>query len=713
MKFEGIGQEVLVQSGDFLFEAGDEGGDIFEIVDGEVEILHPGDDGSGRYLVVGHQTAGDVVGEVVAVVGGVRTASARAITPLVANVITKEEFDSWLESNPEAGAEMSAQARARLDRSRVARVLVDIVHITDSKIVSEITSRVSYRMLEAGEVLFNQGDEADAAYIVLAGRLRVHAVHNGTTTLDVEVGRGEIVGELGLIENEPRSAGISAARETTLAVIGREDFEELTRTYPALMLQLFRRIAARADQSRPRSAAAGTVAIAVLSPSAPAGLVEAMRSEVEKYGPSITLNRQLIDTNLDRPNIADSPPGSPGQALLAEFMHDVDVSHRHVLLETDDELTPWTRRALASADRVVLIISARPNPDEADRINRFVQACGARRDDGLWAARIHPPATSMPTGTAALIQRYGFDRVLHLRHDDPPSVSRLARLMTGNGFGVAMSGGGARGFAHIGAIRALLEANVPIDTIGGTSMGSIMGGLFALGWGPDRVNRVAVKEFEDARLLDYTVPVVSILKGEAMTAGLNAHMGDHDIEDAWIPFFCLSTNVTRFTKREHRTGNLARAVRASVSLPGIFPPVADDGDLLVDGGVMENLPISGFVADGTIGTIIAVEASPPEGPKATPDQTLSISGIHAIRSRLSRNRESYSGLLDMVMGSIIVGSSLARADAISSGVIDLYLSLDLENVGLLDFGSVTPVAERGYLDAVPQIEAWKATTRIG
>ena len=176
-------------------------------------------------------------------------------------------------------------------------------------------------------------------------------------------------------------------------------------------------------------------------------------------------------------------------------------------------------------------------------------------------------------------------------------MARIARLMTGTAIGLVLGGGGARGCAHVGVIQALEESGIPIDMIGGTSMGAIIGGLYAKD--PDRIYtqskarrlfRLLGNKWRQA--LDLTYPRVSFFTGSAMNEVVSAILGEYtQIEDLWLNYFAITTNITHSKMCVHRHGSLWRYVRASMSLVGFLPPICDtDGSYLVDGGYVNNLP---------------------------------------------------------------------------------------------------------------------------
>jgi predicted acylesterase/phospholipase RssA len=212
------------------------------------------------------------------------------------------------------------------------------------------------------------------------------------------------------------------------------------------------------------------------------------------------------------------------------------------------------------------------------------------------------------------------------------------------------------------------------------------------------------EQFHD--LLDYTIPVVSLVKGERITRNIARMFAGFDVRDLWLQFFCVSTNLTRARIEVHDRGDLATAIRASVAIPGILPPVPLGGDLLVDGGVLNNLPCDVMRASGTVRRLIAVDLSPPVGMKARDDFGLSVSGWSALRAQFRSDRARFPGLVAILTSAMVAGSVRDRDRMLADGTVDWYLDLDLSGVQILDFERVAEVAARGYEAARPRLAAW-------
>ena len=170
-------------------------------------------------------------------------------------------------------------------------------------------------------------------------------------------------------------------------------------------------------------------------------------------------------------------------------------------------------------------------------------------------------------------------------------LGRLARILAGCAIGVTLGGGGARGFAHIGVIRALEEARIPIDMICGVSMGAIIAGQYAMGWDWPTMIRSNKRLLADRRLnTDLALPLFSLSSGRRFRSALKTFFGEIEIEDLWLSYFCTSCNLSSSELVVHRRGRLWWSVNASNAIPGLLPPVLDGGQLLIDGGVLNNQP---------------------------------------------------------------------------------------------------------------------------
>ena len=306
------------------------------------------------------------------------------------------------------------------------------------------------------------------------------------------------------------------------------------------------------------------------------------------------------------PGISRISREAPNNIRVSAWLNLQEELSDFLILVADPDPSHWTRRCLAQADQVLILADAKgsPVPGPVEK----TMADGPFKSLSRILVLLHPDGSRPPARTAAWLEHRQPAMHLHLRMDRHSDMERLGRIIAGRAVGVALSGGGARGFAHVGALEALDQAGIPVDIICGTSMGALMAAQYAVGWDFQTMrkkNGAVVREMG----IDLTFPIVSLSSGTALVRALKLFLGDVNIEDLWQPFFCVSSNLTRAQVRVHARGSLRRAVQASAA-PGIFPPVEDGGDLLVDGAFLSNLPADILSARHRV-KIIAVDVSPP------------------------------------------------------------------------------------------------------
>lgn len=694
-----------VNVGDVLCHEGDASDGAFLILDAAVQAVIEVD---GAAVPIEHHAPTHaspvLVGEITTLVGGQRTATVEVTRAGEIVEIDASALRDVFDAHPDAAADAMRVARERTDRTRVASLLAAELGTNDEAVLSAIAEVVTWHHLPAGEDLFAEGDDADSAYLVLGGRLSVVTAASGRVA---EVGRGGVVGEFGLLEQRARAASVQALRDSDLARLSSEDFANLASRFPALAMGLIRRIVDRSGhETALGSTAARSVCVIVTAPIDTRLITTKMAQALAEIGTTAHLSPARIDALLGHEGASAVEPGAVGDVRIVELLHQVEADHEMVVFEADLGSELWTRRAIRHADHVVVVASADASEEEATAIDAV--AAMLPTTTGFWLALDHPARADRPHATASIRDRHGADEVHHVRHGSTADLARIARLAVGRGIGLVLSGGGARGFAHLGVIQAMEELGIPIDRVAGASMGSVIAAIVAEDIDPGRRVDVVTAQFED--LLDYTIPIVSLVKGERITANIQDQWAGRDIEDMWIPFACVSTNLTTSEVVHHRRGPTDLAVRASVAIPGVLPPVPSGDDLLIDGGVLDNLPVDLMTDDPSIGTIIAIDVTPPLGPRARGDFGLSVSGWAALRDRVGRGKNQYPGLAAVLMRTMLVGSTRDRDRDVASGCIDCYLDLELRGVGLLEFETVVPVVERGYEASADRLREWWATT---
>ena len=683
--------------GEVVLAEGSTGNEVVLIVEGHAEVSAGGFD-----HLLAELGPGDVIGEVAALAGGTRTATVRAATALKAYKLGRAAFEALLDLDSEFADRATRRAAARLERRHLLALFERLLGHVGSDVIDEFERSVDWIGLEPADTAFERGDQADSAYFLVSGRLRELGVDEyGNEVVVREIARDELFGEPGLFRESTRTTTVVATRSSRMVRITRDGFLMLVNRHPGILVPVVADLVMRPVRN---STANSRRTIGLFVAADLDGRVFASRvvDQMSAMGSTAHLWAARVDSMLGRGGVAQSGVSDPGEARVAELLHELELDHTYLLCEADRSGSEWTRRVARQADILVAVIDPQLGEVHVDAVDRFFRSGGERSTRVVVVA--HPADTKTPGGTRDLTNRWDPHHVYHIRAQSIADTNRLAKLLSGRALSLVLGGGGARGFAHLGVYRAMAELGIDIDMVGGTSIGAPLAAGMALGIAPTELIDLAAERFSG--VLDYTIPVVSLVKGERITKNIQSVFADLDIEDLWLPYFCVSTNLTRALEVVHTSGEVARAIRASLAIPGVIPPVAYGDDLHVDGGVFNNLPGDVMRRRNPTGTVIAVDVAPPVGPRAKGDPGLSVSGWQALRSKAGNQKTAYPGIAALLLRSMITASVRERGRSLERGDVDLYLDLDLRGISLLDFDNVRPVAQAGYEAAMPRLEAW-------
>ncbi len=697
--------EVRCEANQALIRAGDPGNRLYVVLSGRLEILigREGDDEQA----VGEIGPGDVTGEVSLFIGGKRTATVRALTACRLACLSRDGFASLLAKHPETSRRVSVLVLKRLRLSHLAPHLTRTFGPLDLETLRELEAEIEWLTLRSGQDLFHQGDPADAAYIVASGRLRaaVDSEDGGEQVLD-EMGPGELVGEMALLTDGPRAATVYAVRDASLARLPSPGFARLIERHPRAMLPISRTIVDRlvrqsSPDSRPK-AAAHTIALVPTDPGVPLeAFARHLVRSLASHGSVVLLTSTVVDEALAKAGIAQISHGAH-HIRLSRWLNEQEATFRFVVYQAQSRWTPWTDCCVRHADHLLIVAAANSDPTPGETEERLASRWPRARAPRRSLVLLHPGTE--PTATSEWLRVREIDQHFHLRPDTGTDFARLARSLTGKAVGLVLGGGGARGFAHIGVLKALEELGIPIDLVGGTSMGAIIAGLCAQRLSSAEIRRRCAK-YAGAQL-DFTFPAVALLAGRKISRQFHALFGERMIEDLWIPFHAVSTNLTRAEQMVHTRGPLLAAIRASMSLPGILPPAQQGGDLLVDGGLINNVPVDVMREEGG-GTVIAVDVSQKVDLSGDPRLTTELSGWKVLRSRLNPLAEAIPAPGILTVLSRVTEISSRAALKRTQGLADLYLQLPLGDWKLLEFEAIEAIASHGYNLTIEPLRVWR------
>jgi len=440
--------------------------------------------------------------------------------------------------------------------------------------------------LKRGDTLVRQGETADALYIVVTGRFAVTI--EGRRQVIAELGPGQPIGEIAFLAGGPRTATVTAMRDSLVLRLKRAEFEELSAKSPSiwrtLTVTMARRVAeANVERAAPPDPRPRTIA-----------LIRAGASELPQAF-LVGLTRAFRRSNrtfLVRPEMAKSvlPPSVRiDSAEATRALNALEAKYDYVLFVAEDELTPWSEKAIRQADLVLAVgmHDADPRPNALERLASELLPPDAQR-----LVLLHPTHAPI-SGTARWLSSRNIAMHHHVALDTVADVERLYRFVNGTALGLVACGGGAYCSAHVGLYKALVQSGLTFDIMGGTSGGGAMTAAFAMGIHPDDVDRATHDIFVTNKAMRrYTVPRYSLLDHTHYDRQLANHYGGVNIEDLWIPYFAVSTNLSSYDLHRHRQGDLWEAVRATGSVPVLLPPYyTADGHMLVDGAILDNVPV--------------------------------------------------------------------------------------------------------------------------
>ncbi|KAF8941471.1 Neuropathy target esterase [Dissophora ornata] len=696
--------------------------------------------------------AGGLAGYLSALSGYPSFVTISARTNAYVGYLSKASLDRLMERNPTV-------------LLTLAKRLITLV----SPIVLHLDYAMEWMQVSASQVLHRQGDDCDSIYIVLNGRLRtIIEKEPGKIEILSEYSQGESVGEMEVVMGTPFPSTLHAIRDTEVARMPKTLFNALALRHPEITIRISRLIAQRASDAigsrmndlkavgvSPDSAINNsnlrTIGILPVSSSVPVSeFADRLRAALIGIGSTCTLlNHSTVIGLLGKHAFTKI-----GKLKLDSWLNEQEEMSQIVLYLADGGLTsPWTQTCIRQADCILLVGHGDEDPAIGDHERLLISMkTTARKELVLLHANRHcePGSTAAwlksrvwvhahhhvqmpykgPTMLGAQSRKKTimnlkehlekfYTNIRHSNSQKSPAFNgnrsdfaRLARRLTGRTVGLVLGGGGARGIAHIGVIRALEEAGIPIDIVGGTSMGAFIGGLYAresdnvaiFGRAKMFAGRMAAKW---RMVADFTYPVTSWTTGHAFNRGIWKCFSDTQIQDFWLSYYCNTTNITFSRMEMHQAGYAWRYIRASMSLSGFLPPLCDNGHMLVDGGYMDNLPVE-FMQSLGANTIFAVDVGSDD------DTTLqyygdSLSGWLVLLNKWNPFSNVYRNIPNLadLQSRLAYVSSVKQLEAAKATPGMFYLKPPVQDFGTLEFGRFLEICDVGYEYGKEMLEKWR------
>jgi len=545
--------------------------------------------------------------------------------------------------------------------------------------LSKLAARLQLLSLPKGATIFKQGDESDALYLIVSGHARRYRAVDGQETLVAYLGRGDVIGETGMLTGGPRSATVRVDATSELLKLPRKDFEECLREHPPILLHLSRTLASRlieggqaaakpsAEQARlvaldcalPRrdraliawrlgaELAAQTrkkVLVVDLAPepgdiARAAGLKPAPVAETALRAANLRDPSALAALAQEHPSgvrILSVSPATLGGRLFSQlylFLNAVRDSHELALLCLGGPRGDVERAALTEADLILMAgcDAMRPQyrhmevevPPLAEEPRRLLR---------LWIGDLEPEDAPLLIGaervvvpwSEAAVEAYEkdgrSDSAFAVEPKAAKAIGRLARRLGGVQVGLALGTGAALGHSTIGVLKVLKREGIPVDMIAGTSMGSLIAGCYAAGYEPEEIEQLAMRidkawVYENL-FWDITVPRSGLFAGDTLLRFIRSYMGSREFSDMELPFACVAADIETGEEVVLKQGRVAEAIRASCGLPLIFEPTQLSGRWLVDGGIVNPVPTR-VISDMGADILLAVNLTMPAGERKT------------------------------------------------------------------------------------------------
>ncbi|WP_108975770.1 patatin-like phospholipase family protein [Leptospira ryugenii] len=594
--------------------------------------------------------------------------------------------------------------------------LIELFRNIPRTALREFVHCMQREQLQAGDILFEEGSDGNDLFILLAGKLRYDKKAISGESLKMgEFTRQDLIGELSLFTGEKRSATVRAIRDSELIRIPELRAREIFSKYPEALLSLTQVIAKRlahANDSNIQKVQKPRVftLLSALDQDKISSLMHRWGLSLLREGSfcfvdeSFYLNRFGGLSHLEK-----TERESEMIRLLARLESEYDTII--YLIKDSDQNQEWIERAIRQGDVFLFVKPAEAGKHCIRLENLYFSNQKIMRPSYL--VLLQPNSDKVLPGTQKHLEDSKYERFFHVHLDRPDSLDRLTRGILGKSIGLALGGGGAKGFAHLGVWKSIEENKLPIDMVAGTSAGSIFAALFAMGLRMKEASEATKKIWVDKDLLnEYTIPVLSLTTGGKYTDAIRQFFGDIQIEDLWIPFQAIACDLSTGEKVILREGSLWKAVRASTSIPGIIPPFLEGEAILVDGGVLDNVPGLPILEAGA-GVLIAVDVFGDFDPKQdkeirdylkSPVQGVLSNPILPIFNYIQKNL-SFSPQFPPI-GEIIIRSFLSSSRErihLTENAAQVYLKIPTQSFGILDWSAFSDLIDLGYTESIVPI----------
>jgi len=698
-------------TGETLFSQQRESNSLFLILQGKIDRVYILENEQRHIDVVG---PGDLIGGFSFLGHSKPFLSASTIEECQVLELPNNIFQQLAPSHPDEVTHFKNLLNHELRKTQLTLSLRlnDLFKDLSKNVFDALQAEMQLKTLASDTLLCKEGQIANEMYVVVYGKLRIFTENDAQQVKVLkDVGRGSAVGEIGVITSEQRTASVRAIRDSSIAVLSKESFERLLVKFPVVMNRTFVKniILHLVTNAKKPVSPANSYSLIALNPLLQLGeIAHQLQKCLSAYGKTLILDSSICDQSLSSTDISQIDLNDSRNNALIQWLNEQELSYQYLIYVTDPGMTQWTKRCLRQADHLLMVANANDDKQLTQYESEIKQ--NSRFSYSKKTLLImHNASTKMPSGSVDWLNEREAPYFHHARYNTNSDFQRVARFLTGRANGLVLGGGGARGFAHIGVIRAMEELNIPIDIVGGNSIGAVVAAQCAMQWPyQEMIDRIIHLSKGGEQ---FTLPLVSLFTGKNMEKGFKEMFGDSHIEDLWRKFYCVSCNLSRAKVMVHNNGLVKDAVRYSNAPPGLFPPIVKNGDLLVDGALLNNIPVDIMQRINEGGNIIAIDVNIKEEMLNSTEYGTSLSGFKVLASRLNPFKPAINipNMIELLSRASTIGG-IAQQQKGMQGLADLYLLPPVKQFALMDYKKGTEIAQLSYEYAMPLLEDWKKIT---
>jgi len=574
----------------------------------------------------------------------------------------------------------------------ILRVCPLFTQLNDEEL-SLIFNKLEKLELSEGDILFRENDIDDAMFILISGRLLVYTESKKVQHVIGYVRPGEIAGELSLFSTEPRAASIKAMDHSSLLRLKKSEFQSLCTAYPQLLWDISSIIAARSQLNIKRSKIHKSQIIAFL------GIDESDALDLLISEISNNDLKKLKINCIDQSALKD--PKNTHNTLNRAITHD----HVAIFFIKYKDLSA-NEELLKIAEKVICVVKEQKEIDSnvLAKVDSLLKIKNLNKEILL----IHDKKSVWHPHTQRYLDLFKATRCYHISFDSPETISRVLRFISGTAIGLVVSGGGAKGWAAVGVMRAFYEQNIQFDYVAGTSIGAVLTALFAFSDNLEEFNRhINIYESRPFSIKTFTLPFFSFFNGKNETNKLKMIFKNAMIQDLSLPYFCITTNLSTHQEEVWDKGLLWKATRASSSPPLLLPPIIHNAQIHVDGGVINNFPTD-IMRDqlGHKGFIVGIDIGGYSLDLHQYDAPPSLTFLEGLKAllRISKQKIDCIGIGEIILRTMFTGSYSRYAQNYKN--VDFLIQPDVKSLSFTDFTKKHELIVEGYKEAIKQLKNW-------